>query len=43
MLIDSEDLKTRMQRELPISGLPMSSIIEVYVLKIIREMENESR
>ena len=41
MKIDSEELKARIKRELPLQGFPMSSGVVVYLLKIIREMEKE--
>lgn len=42
MKIDSEELKARIKRELPLQGFPMSNSVVVYLLKIIREMEKEN-
>ena len=41
MRIDSEELKTRIKRELPIQGFPMANSVVIYLEKIIRELENQ--
>ena len=43
MKIDSEELKARIKREVPLQGLPMANSVVVYLLKIIREMEEEEK
>lgn len=41
MKIDSDELKERIKRELPLQGVPMVNSVIIYLEKIINELEGQ--